>query len=77
MVMEEDDDNLNIYYIRGELFLTNGEKVSFEISEEGFSQWGLKKEKLGFTEPVLEALSNTFAEQKLEIEEYYDDGEED
>ncbi|MDR1792064.1 MAG: hypothetical protein LBR36_01270 [Bacteroidales bacterium] len=67
----EEIETLKVDYIKGELYLSNGEKVSFTLSEDGFSQWGLDKEKLGFTQPILEALSQTFAEQIYEMEEYY------
>ena len=67
----EENDNLTLKYIKGQLILSNGEEVSFTIDEEGFSQWGLEKEKLGFTQHVMEALSNAFAEQAHIIEESY------
>jgi hypothetical protein len=59
----EEIENLTIDYIQGEFYLSNGERVSFTLSKDGFSQSGLDKEKLGFTQPVLEALSKTFAER--------------
>jgi hypothetical protein len=62
-------ENLTIDYIKGALYLSNGEEVSFTLSEDGFTQSGLEKEKLGLTQPLLEALSTTFAEQVFEMEE--------
>ena len=70
-----ENENLTIKYVQGELHLSNGEKVSFTIDEDGFYQWGLEKEKLGFTQPVLQAMSMAFAEEKFEIEESYRDDE--
>jgi hypothetical protein len=64
-----ENENLTVEYIKGELFLSNGEKVSFTLDETGFTQNGLEKEKLWFTNPILEALSKTFAEQVFELEE--------
>jgi len=64
-----ENKNLTIKYISGELFLSNGEKVNFTLDETGFIQNGLEKEKLWLTKPILEALSQTFAEEVFEIEE--------
>ena len=63
------NENITAEYIKGELFLSNGEKVSFTLDETGFIQNGLEKEKLWLTHPILEALSKTFAEEVFEIEE--------
>jgi hypothetical protein len=74
----EEKEKLKIEYIQGKLYLSNGEEVSFTLDEDGFSQGGLEKEKLGFTQPFLEALSQTFAEQVYEMEEsrrYEEDNE--
>jgi len=42
----EEKDNLTLKYIKGQLVLSNGKEVYFTTDEEGFSQWGLEKEKL-------------------------------
>jgi hypothetical protein len=65
------NEYITVEYIKGELFLSNGQKVSFTLDETGFTQNGLEKEKLWFTHSILEALSKTFAEQVFEIEESY------
>ena len=68
------DKNLTVEYIKGELFLSNGKKVYFTLDETGFIQNGLEKEKLWFTKPILEALSQTFAEEAyLQRNNYCDD----
>ena len=68
------DENITVEYIKGELFLSNGEKVSFTLDETGFIQNGLEKEKLWSTKPILEALSQTFAEETyLQRNNYCDD----
>ena len=65
----KNNNTLKIEYIKGQIFLSNGNEVSFYIDENGFRQNGLEKDKLWFTQPFLEALSKTYAEQVFEIEE--------
>ena len=62
-----------IEYIKGTIYLSDGNEVSFYMDETGFEQSGLEKDKLWFTQPFLEALSRTYAEQIFEIDGYYRD----
>jgi len=67
------DNTPRIEYIKGQIFLSNGDEVSFYMDENGFQQNGLERDKLWFTEPLLCALSKAYAEQIFEINDDNDE----
>jgi hypothetical protein len=63
------EENILVEYLEGKIHLSSGEEATFCIDSCGFQINGLEKDILYKLNPIMDALSQTFAEQVYEMEE--------